>query len=59
MGILSPYPWDLSLLRRNGSLACGAAGAAPSHSGRRVDALVASLRFHTPLGCSQPFRSRL
>jgi hypothetical protein len=44
MGTLSPYPWDLSLLRQNGCLACGAAGAAPSHSGRWVGAPVASLR---------------
>ncbi len=30
---LSPRPWDFSLSRQNGSLACGATGAAPSHSG--------------------------
>jgi hypothetical protein len=34
LGTLSPNPWDLSLSRQNGSQACGAANAAPSHSGR-------------------------
>src|SRR5579863_2960634 len=48
LGRTSPNPWDLSLLRQNGSLASGAAAAAPSHSGRRVDAPVASLRCRIP-----------
>jgi hypothetical protein len=37
-------PGDLSRWCQNGCLACGAAYAAPSHSGRWVGAPVASLR---------------
>lgn len=33
-GTPSPDPWDLSLSRQNDISACGAATAAPSHSGR-------------------------
>src|SRR4051794_5764542 len=45
MGTLSPFPWDLSLSRQNGS-ACEAAYTASLHSGTSLGAQVASLRCH-------------
>ena len=47
MGTLSPYPWDLPLLRQNVGLGREKARA-PWYSGRRVDAPVASLRCRIP-----------
>ena len=47
MGTLSPYPWDLSLLRQNVGLGREKTRAL-WYSGRRVDAPVASLRCRIP-----------